>query len=244
MPHFFAHRPRSLALFRKEANARHHFLWETINAVVYLLGGAIFVFGSIFFFPTLSAWQDVGAAAFVLGSVLYLIVTAHDFAEVMRHCRADRKDSSLRRKFDLSAATAYLTGTVLFTVGSAFFLSAIDWTEAGAWCFIIGSGLFLFGSTINILQIVFTGNIITLQLMNLTAVNFVVGSVLFCVASVPYLWSLQTSADRHLLDTFLAWLFVVGSALFVVGGFFNYWRAWLLARRAILSEAMVAARNS
>lgn len=239
MPHFFAPRPRAFALFRKNPDARHHFRWETINAVVYLVGGAVFVFGSIFFFPTLSAWQDVGAAAFLFGSILYLLVTGHDFAEIMHNRRDCEEEYSLRQRFDFSAALTYVAGTVLFTIGSAFFLSAIDWTEAGAWCFIVGSALFVFGSTVNVLQIVFAGNIVTLQLMNLTAVNFVIGSVLFCVASVPYLWSLQSSADRQTLDTFLAWLFVIGSVLFVVGGFFNYWRAWLVARRAILREARV-----
>lgn len=70
------------------------------------------------------------------------------------------------------------------------------------------------------------------------------GAVLFCVASVPYLWSLENRADRHILDTYLAWLFVIGSALFVLGGIFNYWRAWLVARSALENEAEAEAQKS
>ena len=239
MPHFFSNRPRALGLFHKEkeADAHHHFRWETINAVVYLFGGAVFVLGSIFCFPAFSDWQDLGSTAFLFGSVLYLLVTGHDFAEVMKTCSAGKKGKNLRQRLDLSAAFAYLAGTILFTIGSAFFLSEIAWIEGGAWCFLVGSALFVAGAVINVLQIVFAANMKTLQLLNLTAISFVIGSVLFCVASVPYLWSLESRADRYILGTYLAWLFVIGSALFVLGGTFNYWRAWLVARRALEKEA-------
>ena len=82
------------------------------------------------------------------------------------------------------------------------------------------------------LQIVHADSLVTLQLMNLTAVSFVVGSVLFVVASVPYLWSVQAEADRTMLYTFLAWQYLAGSILFLLGGVFNYWRAYIVMRDA------------
>jgi 23S rRNA G2445 N2-methylase RlmL len=117
---------------------------------------------------------------------------------------------------------------VLFTIGSVFFLSAVGWSIAGAWCFVTGSLLFIAGACINVLQIVRARSLITLQLMNLTAVTFVVGSVLFAVASVPYLWDIKDQAYRTTLYAFLAWQYLIGSLLFLMGGVFNYWRAYVV----------------
>jgi hypothetical protein len=121
----------------------------------------------------------------------------------------------------------------MFTVGSVFFVSTVGWYNAGAWCFIIGSMLFVLGASINVLQIVQSHSIITLQLMNLTAVTFVVGSVLFTVASMPYLWDVKAKTARTTLYTFLAWQYVTGSLLFLLGGVFNYWRAYVVMRQEI-----------
>ena len=100
----------------------------------------------------------------------------------------------------------------------------MGWYTSGAWCFIAGSVLLTLGACVNVLQIVRADSRITLQLMNLTAVTFVVGSVLFIVASVPYLWHLNSAGDRTTLFGFLAWQYVVGSGLFLLGGLFNYRR--------------------
>ncbi|MEZ5836282.1 MAG: hypothetical protein R3D03_11185 [Geminicoccaceae bacterium] len=53
----------------------------------------------------------------------------------------------------------------------------------------------------------------TLQLMNLTALAFVAGSVLFTVASVPYLWQFASHQDERRSGTFLASQYVAGSVL-------------------------------
>jgi hypothetical protein len=66
-----------------------------------------------------------------------------------------------------------------------------------------------------------------------SAVSFIVGAVLFTVASVPYLWDVATKSDRTTLYAFLAWQYLVGSVLFFAGGVFNYWRAYLVMRGAI-----------
>jgi hypothetical protein len=131
------------------------------------------------------------------------------------------------------AATAYLVGTVLFTVGSIFFLSALGWILAGGWCFVIGSALFLIGACVNVTQIVQERSLITLQLMNLTAISFIVGSVLFLVASIPYLWTIENAAERDTLFSYMAWEYEIGSVLFLLGGVYNYSRAYLLMREEI-----------
>lgn len=231
MPHMFANRQRLYNPLSDGEDAEAQFRWETINAALYKAGGLVFILGSVLFFPSLQRYTDVGAWTFLIGSLLYLVVTAHDYFEVSRNWR--RKDEHTRYDvLERVAAAAYLLGTLLFTVGSVLFLNAIDQTIAGAWCFVVGSLLFVVGSGINILQILRSDNVITMQLMNLTAVSFVVGSVLFMVASIPYLWNFQAQADRIHMFRFLAWQYLAGSCLFFLGGVFNYWRAYVLVHEA------------
>ena len=145
---------------------------------------------------------------------------------------------TLASDLELVAAASYLVGKTLFTFGSIFFLSQVGWLIPGAWCFVIGSLMFVLGACINVLQIVKAESLTTLQLMNLTAVSFVVGSVLFTVASVPYLWSVAPE-DREILYGFLAWQYLIGSSLFLLGGIFNYWRAYLVIKKQISDRKAV-----
>lgn len=236
MPHLFTNRPRCHDLFNKNAGPRDHFRWETINTAAYLLGGFIFAVGSVMFFPALSAYLDAGAFLFIVGSLLYLLVTGHDLAEVVNYMMTRRMPETIWDKLEFWAALTYVVGTVLFIIGSVFFLSMVGLDRAGSWCFIIGSLLFIIAATINVLQIVQAEDLVTLQLMNLTAITFVTGSLLFVVASVPYLWVLTDASDRVEVYTFLAAQYLSGSILFLAGGVFNYWKAYKTVRRQILAE--------
>lgn len=232
MPHLFVNRHRLHDLTNAHPEQGNHFRWETINAVLYNLGGLMFIIGSGFFFPHYEAYADLGAWIFFFGSLLYLVVTGHDMGEVW-HYWLTKHSHTTDKILEFIAATAYLVGTVLFTVGSIFFLSALGWIVAGAWCFIIGSALFLIGACVNVTQIVQERSLITLQLMNLTAISFIVGSVLFLIASIPYLWTIENAAERDTLFNYLAWDYVIGSGLFLLGGMFNYYRTYLLMREEI-----------
>ena len=232
MPHMFINSPRLHDLTRGREDLKTRFRWVTIHALSYKIGGVFFIIGSFCFFPWCEAYADLGAVLFFVGSLIYLFVTVHDFLEV-RHFWRTSDDHSRKTILEYTAATSYVWGTILFTVGSVFFLSAVGWFNAGAWMFVIGSLLFIVGACINVLQIVQSRSIITLQLMNLTAVSFVVGSVLFTVASVPYLWDIKAPSDRSTLYNFLAWQYLIGSVLFFLGGVFNYWRAYVVMRKEI-----------
>jgi len=240
MPHLISDRPRLLDLTKGRDDLRAQFRWETINAIFYKLGGLTFVVGSIFFFPSLAPLMDVGAWTFFGGSLLYLTVTAHDLIEVGRH-RGSRPQREPGDQLELIAAWAYLIGTLLFVAGSLLFLSFIDRVHAGAWCFITGSLMFVLGAAVNVLQVPVKSRRSDLQLINLTAVTFVTGSVLFTVASIPYLWKVPTPAAGAVLDRFLAAQYLAGSLLFFAGGITNYMRAYLFIRRRIREQA--AARD-
>ncbi len=230
MPHMFTDRPRMLGLNIPLTNTRGQFLWESFNAVLYKLGGLVFIAGSIMFFPQLAAWENLGAWTFFVGSLLYLVVTVHDLTESIRYFLF-RGRYDLPHWLSLGAAATYVSGTILFTVGSLFFLKRVDWITAGAWCFILGSALFVAGACLNVMLITRTGSLRALQLMNATAISFIVGSVIFLGASIPYLWHLDSAHDRTLVFTYAAALYTVGSVLFFGGGIFNYYRAWLVMRR-------------
>jgi len=228
MPHLFLNRPRRFNLATDNDTAGKELFWESLNAFIYKIGGVIFIFGSVLFFPAFSAYEDLGAWSFVVGSLLYLLVTGHDLFEVINARRHHVGPATIWNRLEAAAALAYVSGTLLFIIGSLCFLKRFDATQAGAYCFIVGSLLFVAGAVVNVVQIVSAASMIRLQLMNLTAISFVTGSVLFAVASVPYLWTLENSSDARELFAYLALLYVIGSALFLLGGIFNYWRALLV----------------
>ena len=229
MPHMFVDRPRLLVPVDRRPSPQGQLRWETVNTTVYLVGGVLFVWGSLLFFPALEARSDRGVWLFFVGSLLFLLVAGHDTTEVVRH-RRQQPRPSIWDRFEAWAAISYVLGSTLFAVGSIFFLSAVGWYDAGAMCFVVGSLVFVFGATVNVLQIVQAEDRRTLQLMNLTALTYVTGSVLFTVASMPYLFTLDAS-DERTIDSFVAGQYVVGSLLFLLGGMINYRRAYMVGRR-------------
>ena len=87
VPHLFVNRPRLHDLTSDDADLRAQFRWETLNAVIYKIGGVTFIVGSILFFPQFEEYGDLGVWTFFGGSLLYLVVTGHDLAEVRRRWR-------------------------------------------------------------------------------------------------------------------------------------------------------------
>jgi hypothetical protein len=69
MPHMFTNRSRSHDLTRARADLRAQYRWETINAVIYKIGGHVLIVGSIRFFPRCRRLGAVygGLGSFPLG---------------------------------------------------------------------------------------------------------------------------------------------------------------------------------
>lgn len=222
MPHLITHRPRVSNIASRNESATSHKAWETFNAFSYKLGGLTFVAGSVFFFPALSAYLAVGDWLFFAGSLLYLLVTGHDLLEVFKYWRYHDTDT-FADHIEFVAASSYVLGSILFVVGSLCFLPSLDANVPGAWCFIIGSALFVAGGLVNILQVVEAPSMIYMQLFNFTVALFAIGSALFLVASVPYLWDLADSIKPR-ITAFAAAQFLFASVLFFIGGIAIYYR--------------------
>ena len=241
MPHLFISRPRQHCL-DSNRSSRQQFQWEAINAIVYLIGGMVFIAGSILFLPKFEAYSNLGVVTFIFGSLLYLLVTGHDLLEAIT-CRRTKSECTKWDNLELMAALIYVVGTILFIVGSIFFLSQIGLTAAGSYCFILGSILFFFGACINVMQITQTSSLPILQLMNATAITFVVGSAIFVFGSIPYLWSHLDKTDQSLVFTLVGWEFIIGSVFFFLGGVFNFIRAYLSYQQHALNTNRVTKSN-
>lgn len=233
MPHVFSNRRRLLNLTSSSKELSAQFRWETINAVAYKLGGLLFVMGSYFFFPARAEYAYIGSWLFLSASLIYLVVNAHDMMEIRRYWRSHKKHS-LDEVLEYLAGASYLFGTLCFVLGRISGFFGAEHIFISTWLFIIGSALFIFGASINVLLIIKAESVQLLQLMNLTSITFIVGSVLYGTASIPYLWVFESPTDYNLLLNFLAWQYMIGSLLFLLGGVFNYWRAYLLVQRKIV----------
>lgn len=222
MPHLVTHRNRVSNLSSGDENAASHSRWETVNAFSYELGGAAFVVGSVFFFPALADKEAVGGWLFFVGSLLYLLVTGHDFLEVVKYWRTHHSER-FADWIELLAGFCYSSGSLLFTLGSVMFLPSVDSVAFGSWCFIIGSAVFVLGGFINLLQVVEAPSLLYMQLFNVTVAQFIAGSALFLVATIPYLWHLNDIAQDTVRGLAAA-EFLFASSLFFLGGIAIYFR--------------------
>ncbi|WP_111748036.1 YrhK family protein [Salinisphaera orenii] len=231
MAHLVTNRPRVGSPQVADPDHPAHDWWELVSLVVYELGAALFIGGSIFFLPALASSQFVGAWLFLIGSILYLVVTGHDLLEVVRFWRLFFT-RTLGQTLELLASLNYVTGSLLFAVGSVFFLPSWDWPVAGAWLFVLGSVAFVVGASVNLLQVFESPTLAYLELFNLTVAWFAVGSVLFLVASVPYLWDLHSNRDATLVMTYAGFEYMAGSILFLSGGLMIHLRYRVRRRHA------------
>ncbi|CAB9529481.1 expressed unknown protein [Seminavis robusta] len=134
---------------------------------------------------------------------------------------------------DVLAASTYCAGGLVFIVGSYQFLPSVGAYRAGAYNFIAGSLLFIFGAVYNAIQIFDSPTRASALYANLTAVCYLIGSTLFLSGSVPYLWSFESEEDAHQLYHYLGSQFILGSVLFLIGGSFNFYRAHLIFQHAL-----------
>jgi hypothetical protein len=61
-------------------------------------------------------------------------------------------------------------------------------------------------------------DIVSAQIANLIAVNFIMGSTFYLSASVPYLFDFQSESDTTTEFNYVATLYIIGSVQFVIAG--------------------------
>ena len=59
----------------------------------------------------------------------------------------------------------------------------------------------------------------------MTALFYTVGSSMFLVGSIPYLFHTLSDEDIIKIDTYLGGIFIAGSICFTVGGVINFYRS-------------------
>ncbi|MFC0269373.1 YrhK family protein [Kushneria aurantia] len=227
MPHMVASRRRMYSPTSSADDRNAHSRWETFNARTYMLGGLGFILASVLFLPSLSAFHALAAWLFFAASLCYLLVTTHDLYETLRYWY-HHHHLGLSGVGELVAVTSYFVASVLFALGSLYFLPGWGWDALGAWCFIIGSVLFLVGAFLNLPQLVKSPTGISMVLFNLTLVTFLIGSTLFLVATIPYLMHFDSQHTSDEVFRLAVGQFIAASILFLFGGIFMFWRLYMM----------------
>jgi len=235
MPHSFSENK----IFKKENQSTElelklpTLISETFVDWVYLLGGVTFVIGSIFFLPKMEAFGDTGAWTFILGSLMYLIVTGYELTMSIKLIK-NNKVNTRWTHLEFLSTMMYVIGAATYLFGSILFLSDINQVFEGAISFIIGSLLFLIGASINVIEITNASSTETLQLMNGAAIMYIGGSLLFLVASIPYVWHGISIHEQSIIYSYVAMEYVAGSLLFTFGGVFSMIKTYKERQELIL----------
>eukprot|EP00978_Attheya_sp_CCMP212_P013579 scaffold34094_cov42-Attheya_sp.AAC.1 len=226
MPHLFVNRPRAFGIKLPPEELLAHFKWELINTIFYQVGGVLLLAGSILFLPKYEDKANIGDWLFIVASVFYLTVSAHDCWEIYN---APQDANAV----DTLAASSYLVGAICFILGSILFLPDLELFLAGGCMFIIGSILFVVGAFVNSIQIFDSPTRSSALYANLTAVSYVIGSIFYLTGSIPYLWEFNDPNDSEIIFRYLGEQFIVGSILFIIGGTFNIYRAKLVVNHYV-----------
>mmetsp|Transcript_101371 Transcript_101371/g.327143 ORF Transcript_101371/g.327143 Transcript_101371/m.327143 type:complete len:257 (+) Transcript_101371:65-835(+) len=239
MPHLLIERVRSCPALHGVPGLRveRSGLGACLIEVVDIVAAVIFVAGSICFLPSYAVSLKtfiLGCYLFVLGSVLYCLICGFALAEAL----ATKGVAA----FEVLENGLYLLGSAMFLVGSLLYLppdhqyrlmpdmggpmslgqicETVTFLEkqfAGAVLFVTGSMLFTGAAFGNLLKRRKADD----WILSAVASLYMAGSVLFAVGSLAFIPRLGCGEQLLLLG---AWGFIVGSALFLLGGCLSLWR--------------------
>lgn len=179
-----------------------------------------FVIGSFFFFPEHADQVAWGCGLFIVGGVGFATCTAFDYAEAR---------ASGNRKHEEIMHSTYFIGAFLYFVGTFFYfptvaqrpdvLGGLSGERIGAVLFVGGSLAFIVACFVNgsMANVHPGASAVAKSLVLLTTHSVLLGSCLFLVGSVLFLPDFKCEcASVDFVTNFATWLFVVGSAFFVV----------------------------
>lgn len=210
--------------------------------------GLMFVAGSACFLPVFAQYLEVyieGCFLFVLGSVIYVGISAFCLREAVR--------TKGYNSADTSESLLYLVGSVLFLVGTVLYwpnhegLLNMAWAKQhslGAYFnlftaeyeailfFICGSLVFAAAAYVNSIKARRAVDAYEATLLMAANVTYVAGSLLLVVGSVA---CLPRIGHSEFVLTLSAASILLGSFLYVVGGVLNMARTWSKLQKVINS---------
>mmetsp|Transcript_63447 Transcript_63447/g.138162 ORF Transcript_63447/g.138162 Transcript_63447/m.138162 type:complete len:271 (-) Transcript_63447:91-903(-) len=140
--------------------------FETCENLFYLIGSVVFLVGTVLYWPDESEYEQLdwmedlsfaiyvnmftkefeGTILFIVGSVLYC------FAAFVNGL--NQHWDGVANRMMLVTTLLYFIGSILFIIGSIVFLPNLGdeyvMESLGAWCFIVGSMLYVAGSSISL----------------------------------------------------------------------------------------------
>lgn len=144
--------------------------FEACENALYLIGSCVFVAGTVLYWPPEAHHANVnwlvrslslgvyfnlftpefeGTMLFIFGSVLFALAAFVNGLD-------QRAFSTVANQMLTATTSLYMGGSLLFVMGSVAFLPDLGCNERmfwlGAWCYVVGSSLYLLGSMISLLR--------------------------------------------------------------------------------------------
>lgn len=199
----------------------------------YILGSALFMVGSVMFYPDyLALWDgkgwDVAAWSFLIGCVFFVLGTNADFIDTIRF----NSGSTTRRIVRAYNALMYVTAAGVFQLGAVYFLPEYYEISAtlGCWAFIFGCIQFCIAALVDIVFICITHedpHKTGVDMSNLkcwgtiACIGTFMGGVFFILGSYFYLpqYTWVEDADLATKNSIMAVnYFVIGCVFFIING--------------------------
>jgi len=250
MPHLLIERLRSLPALNPSCCKESTLPWHDLFiGVTELLASLIFVIGSVCFLPEYEhdlRFFVLGCILFVVGSVMYLLISLFTMAEAIHRFKAFSTEV-LENMLYVLGSFVFAVGTLLYwpekakyehielfkdyTLGQYFNLFSPEFE--GTLLFITGSVMFAFAAFTNALNHRKLESDMNYLLTLVTSIDMG-ADILFVMGSVAFLPDLGCNSK---MVFFGAWCFIWGSLLFVIGASISIYRTirlWRMKENQVL----------
>lgn len=231
MPHLVIERTRSVpGIFSCTCGRpkRSDAVCACIVELLDILGGVIFLVGSVCFLPAYSEKVSVfltGCALYVVGALIYMLLSSFTLFEALREVQF----------LEAFENFLYFVGSLIFLIGTILYWPSearyryVEWMKdfsvgaqlelfspefEGTLLFILGSVVFTFAAFVNGLN-QRVGDSVSSRMLAATTSLYMAGSLLFVMGSVAFLPELGCNNQ---MTTIGAWCFILGSLFYVIGG--------------------------
>lgn len=240
MPHLLIERLHTLPLAACFPSRKESPVYAYCIEVLDILAGVIFVWGSVCFLPH---WAKdlhtflLGCFLFVVGAAIYCVICTFTVCEALAE-KGWISFETWENGLYLVGSWVFLAGTILYWPKKAHYEyinelkeyslgQYFNWFEPefeGTLLFMIGSIMFSFAAYFNALSQRRFDEWTSRMLTGITSL-YMAGSLLFVMGSVAFLPHLGCSEQMVEIG---AWMFIVGSSLYLIGGILSLWRTHMV----------------